>query len=84
MTKRAMAPAGSPATRAEPGGLLRVFVKGGVISPADLLLTMDASAAAGNDFIMFSSRQEILFPAIGHAALEAEAVLRDADERHNR
>ena len=59
--------------------ILRVFVKGGVISPADLLRTMDASVRAGNDFIMFSSRQEILFPASSAEVAEAEAVLRDAD-----
>jgi rubredoxin len=44
--------------------LLRVFVKGGVISPADLLKIMDASARAGNTFIMFGSRQDILFPTL--------------------
>lgn len=43
--------------------LLRVFVKGGVISPADLLRIMDVSEKAGNSYIMFGSRQDILFPA---------------------
>ena len=42
--------------------LFRVLVKGGIISPADLLKVMDASEAAGNGFIMFGSRQEIFFP----------------------
>jgi rubredoxin len=43
--------------------LIRVFVKGGVISPADLLRIMQASGRAGNSYIMFGSRQDILFPA---------------------
>lgn len=43
--------------------LVRIFVKGGVISPADLLRIMDVSNIAGNSHIMFGSRQDILFPA---------------------
>lgn len=47
----------------KPTPLARVFVKGGVISPADLLRVMEASVKAGNSYIMFGSRQDILFPA---------------------
>jgi len=42
--------------------LIRVFAKGGLISPADLLRIMEASEKAGNSYIMFGSRQDILFP----------------------
>jgi len=58
-----------------PPSLLRVFAKGGVISPADLLRTMDASSAAGNRFVMFSSRQDILFPVDESGAPAAEEIL---------
>ncbi len=42
--------------------IIRVFVKGGLISPAELLQVMKASREAGNGYIMFGSRQDILFP----------------------
>jgi len=60
------------------GALLRVFANGGVISPADLLSVMEASEAAGNAFLMFSSRQDILFPASGRGHKAAQGVLSDA------
>lgn len=58
--------------------LLRVFAKGGVISPADLLHAMDASEAAGNRHICFSSRQDILFPVDESCRHETEDILRNA------
>lgn len=61
------------------GTLLRVFVPGGVISPADLLHVMDASEAAGNAYVLFSSRQDVLFPADGAGREQAERLL-DAAE----
>lgn len=42
--------------------LLRVFVHGGILSPSDLLGIMEISEMCGNKFIMFGSRQDILFP----------------------
>jgi rubredoxin len=42
--------------------LIRVFVKGGFLSPADLLKLMDLSKSLGNKHILFGSRQDILFP----------------------
>jgi len=45
--------------------LIRVFVKGGFLSPADLLKIMDVSRALGNKHIMFGSRQDIMFPSNG-------------------
>lgn len=57
--------------------LLRVFVRGGVISPADMLRTLDASEAAGSAHVLFSSRQDILFPA-GERPGRAEDILSEA------
>ncbi|MBL7856757.1 MAG: rubredoxin domain-containing protein [Cyclobacteriaceae bacterium] len=45
--------------------LIRTFVKGGFLSPADLLRIMEISKDLGNKYIMFGSRQDILFP-LGH------------------
>lgn len=43
--------------------LIRVFIKGGMISPQDLMVILAGSASLGNEFIFFGSRQDILFPA---------------------
>jgi rubredoxin len=43
--------------------LVRAFVKGGFLSPIDLLKIMDLSASFGNDYILFGSRQDIMFPS---------------------
>ncbi len=63
--------------------LARIFVKGGVISPADLLRVMDASKKAGNSFIMFGSRQDILFPAMDTDEKELEASLEETDLKYH-
>src|SRR6478736_3044025 len=54
--------------------LIRAFVKGGFLSPADLLKIMDLSKSIGNKYVMFGSRQDILFPVRG----ADEAQLKDA------
>ena len=43
--------------------LIRAFVKGGFLSPVDLLKIMELSASFGNDYILFGSRQDIMFPS---------------------
>ncbi|MEO0332128.1 MAG: hypothetical protein AAF223_10645, partial [Bacteroidota bacterium] len=43
-------------------GLVRIFVKGGIISPGDLLGILEAVQALGLDYIHVGSRQDILFP----------------------
>jgi rubredoxin len=43
--------------------LIRAFVKGGVLSPADLLKIMDISKSLGNKYVLFGSRQDIMFPS---------------------
>ena len=45
--------------------LIRAFVKGGFLSPADLLKIMESSRSLGNKYILFGSRQDIMFPANG-------------------
>ncbi|MEH6308651.1 hypothetical protein RYH73_23565 [Olivibacter sp. CPCC 100613] len=42
--------------------LVRIFVKGGMITPAYLMYALRASELANNDFIHFGSREDILFP----------------------
>ena len=42
--------------------LVRVFVKGGIISPGDFLKIIKTANLLGSDFIHFGSRQDILFP----------------------
>jgi rubredoxin/dissimilatory sulfite reductase (desulfoviridin) alpha/beta subunit len=53
--------------------LIRVFVKGGFLSPADLIKVMDVSRSLGNKFILFGSRQDIMFPS--NTASEEELAL---------
>lgn len=45
--------------------LIRAFVKGGILSPADMLKIMDISRQLGNRYILFGSRQDIMFPYNG-------------------
>ena len=42
--------------------LVRVFVKGGILSPGDLLKIMKTAQDLGTDYVHFGSRQDILFP----------------------
>lgn len=50
--------------------LIRAFVKGGFLSPADLLKIMELSRSLGNEYVLFGSRQDIMFPS--HGVDEAE------------
>ncbi|HEY9046900.1 MAG TPA: rubredoxin domain-containing protein [Ohtaekwangia sp.] len=43
--------------------LIRAFVKGGILSPADMLKIMDISQSLNNKFVLFGSRQDIMFPS---------------------
>lgn len=45
--------------------LIRAFVKGGFLSPADLLKIMEVSKNLGNKYVLFGSRQDIMFPSNG-------------------
>ncbi|AGA78166.1 rubredoxin [Echinicola vietnamensis] len=42
--------------------LVRVFVKGGIISPGDFLKTINTANELGTNYIHLGSRQDILFP----------------------
>jgi len=55
--------------------LLRVFIKGGMIAPNMLQHVLHASVLAGNDFVLFGSREDILFPIANGKLLEAQNYL---------
>jgi rubredoxin len=59
--------------------LIRVFVKGGILSPADLLGIMGISKALGNDHIAFGSRQDVIFPSNGHSKEVVEKAFEKMD-----
>lgn len=40
-------------------------MKGGILSPADLLKIMEISKKLGNKYVLFGSRQDIMFPSNG-------------------
>ena len=44
--------------------LIRAFVKGGILSPVDLLKIMEISKNLGNKYVLFGSRQDIMFPSL--------------------
>ena len=56
--------------------LIRAFVKGGFLSPADLLKIMDLSRSIGNKYVLFGSRQDILFPLRGAEEAQLESAFR--------
>jgi rubredoxin len=43
--------------------LIRAFVRGGILSPADMLKIMDISRKLGNRYVLFGSRQDVMFPS---------------------
>ena len=47
----------------EKKNLVRVFVKGGILSPGDFLKILTTAKELGSEFIHLGSRQDILFPA---------------------
>lgn len=51
-----------PVMETKKSDLLRVFVYGGILSPSDLLGIMEISEMCGNKYVLFGSRQDILFP----------------------
>lgn len=48
-----------------PNPLVRVLLRGGVVSPADLLQVADMAARVGSEFLYPGVRQDILFPVAG-------------------
>lgn len=57
--------------------LIRVFVKGGILSPADMLKIMDISRTLGNKFVLFGSRQDIMFPSNDAKEQELDKLFRE-------
>ncbi|RAW00079.1 rubredoxin domain-containing protein [Pseudochryseolinea flava] len=62
---------------AKKSDLIRAFVKGGILSPADMLKIMDISRALGNKFVLFGSRQDIMFPSNGADEKELDRLFRE-------
>jgi rubredoxin len=56
--------------------LIRAFVKGGFLSPADLLRIMELSRSLGNKYVLFGSRQDIMFPLNGADEKSLEKAFR--------
>jgi rubredoxin len=56
--------------------LVRAFVRGGFLSPSDLLKIMELSKSFGNDYILFGSRQDIMFPSNNRPAQELDNAFR--------
>lgn len=56
--------------------LVRAFVHGGFLSPADLLKIMEISRSLGNRYIHFGSRQDIMFPINDHPESELQESFR--------
>jgi rubredoxin len=56
--------------------LIRAFVHGGFLSPADLLKIMEISRSLGNNYIHFGSRQDIMFPINDHSEEEVQESFR--------
>lgn len=50
--------------------LVRVFVKGGIMSPSDFLKVLITAKELGAEFIHLGSRQDILFPATNRTLLK--------------
>jgi rubredoxin len=56
--------------------LIRAFVHGGFLSPADLLKIMEISRSLGNNYIHFGSRQDIMFPINDHDEASVQEAFR--------
>jgi len=57
--------------------LIRAFVKGGILSPADMLRIMEISRSLGNKFVLFGSRQDIMFPSNGADEQKLDRAFRE-------
>ena len=60
--------------RSDKSELIRAFVKGGFLSPAALLKIMELSKSLGNKYVLFGSRQDIMFPRNNVSEEELDAV----------
>src|SRR5690242_11313321 len=60
--------------RREKSELIRAFVRGGFLSPAALLKIMELSKSLGNKYVLFGSRQDIMFPKNNVSEEQLDAV----------
>ncbi|PWJ42880.1 rubredoxin [Sediminitomix flava] len=63
--------------------LVRVFVKGGIISPGDLLKIIITAEELGADYIHFGSRQDILFPVAEKKRDTLEATFKSIQTQYD-
>jgi len=59
--------------------LIRVFAKGGILSPADLISILEISKKLGNDHVAFGSRQDVIFPSNGNGARKISNAFANID-----
>ncbi|UII22405.1 rubredoxin [Fulvivirga ligni] len=59
--------------------LVRVFVKGGIISPGDLLKILLVAHKVGSEYIHIGSRQDILFPVPDDSQADLDSLFQEID-----
>jgi rubredoxin len=58
--------------------LIRILVKGGILTPGYFIKIMDTAKKSGNTSLKFGSRQDILFEVPGNRKIEAETSMQNA------
>ncbi|WP_422360316.1 rubredoxin [Reichenbachiella sp.] len=66
----------------EKKNLVRVFVKGGILSPGDFLRILTTAKELGSEFIHLGSRQDILFPAKDRSQALLENIFRSINTEY--
>lgn len=66
----------------EKKNLVRVFVKGGILSPGDFLKILTTAKELGSEFIHLGSRQDILFPAKDRSKSLLENIFRSINTEY--
>ncbi|MBL0744772.1 rubredoxin [Chryseolinea lacunae] len=66
----------------EKSDLIRAFVKGGFLSPAALLKIMELSKSLGNKYVLFGSRQDIMFPRNNATQAQLDTVFNTIKIEH--
>jgi hypothetical protein len=51
-------------SKPDKGNLIRIFAKGGMVAPQELMTILETARSLGNTFVLFGSRQDILFPVL--------------------
>lgn len=66
----------------EKKNLVRVFVKGGILSPGDFLRILTTAKELGSEFIHLGSRQDILFPATDRSQALLENIFKSINTEY--